>query len=130
MIEYSSNELHAIYELGRLYYEMGYFAPAERIFQGLKVIDGGTTAAKLALGLIKFENGLLQDAEGYFRSELNDGKYQMQAKIGLAAVFVAQGELNRARSILSAMERELSSVNLKDPDIIALWKALMASCER
>ncbi len=38
MLAYSQTELNSIYELGRLYYEMGYFAPAERLFTGLSAV--------------------------------------------------------------------------------------------
>ena len=58
MKEYPEPILRAIYELGRLYYEMGYFAPAERVFAGLASIDKGSTASDVGLGLVKLECGL------------------------------------------------------------------------
>ena len=91
MPQYSPEELTAIYELGRLYYEMGYFTPAERIFSGLSAVDENQTCAQLGLGLIKLERGAYQDAITQLRLALQQPLGEVQAKIALAAAFIASG---------------------------------------
>ena len=99
MPEYTSEELTSIYELGRLYFEMGYFAPAERIFSGLAAVDDDRTPSRLGLGLVKLERGLYQEAAVHFRAALQSNTYTLQSKLGMCAAFVAVGEVSRARSI-------------------------------
>ena len=109
---YTSNELFAIYELGRLYFEMGYFVPAERIFGGLVTVDNGMTPARLGLGLIKLENGLIDEAVSHFREALESRELELQAKIGLSIAFVALQENSRARLII----RDLKKIRQTDLD--------------
>ena len=123
---YSEKELHALYELGRMYYELGYFTPAERIFTGLSAIDGGSTPAKVGLGLIKLESGLFDDAVSYFREGLEIEKFKILSKIGLAAAFIANDELPRARSILGQVERDFKlETEHVSQAVSKLWKALV-----
>ncbi len=124
--EYSDEQLKAIYELGRMYYEMGYFAPAERIFAGLIGVDNGRTPARLGLALVKLERGALQEAAQHFRAALQNTGIAMQTKLGLAAAFVAAGELNRARSILGEVSKEAANLgkNAEEKELRALWEAL------
>lgn len=121
---YAEKELFAFYELGRMYYELGYFAAAERIFSGLAAIDGGATPAKVGLGLIKLETGLIDDAVTYFREGLEVEPYKVIAKIGLAAAFIANNELPRARSVLGQVERDFQTDQTISPAVVKLCSAL------
>ncbi len=123
-VSYSIDELLSIYELGRLYFEMGYFAPAERIFSGLCAVDSGQTPARIGLGLVKLECGAVNDALGHFRLALQDNFYPFQAKVSLLAGFLAAKELSRAQSILLQIERELDGLPQVDPDLRALCQGL------
>lgn len=105
---YSREELTSIYELGRLYFEMGYVAPAERIFSGLSGIDNHLTPSRIGLGLLKIERGLFQEATNVFRSVVQAGTFTLSAKLGLAIAFIGQQELGRARSLLSELEKEVA----------------------
>ena len=62
--DYTKEMLSAAYELGRLYFESGYFVPAERIFSGLAAVDRGLTPSRVGLGLIRLEKGQFQEAGG------------------------------------------------------------------
>ena len=126
---YSEKDLVALYELGRLYYEMGYFAPAERVFAGLIVIDGGITPARVGLGLVKLERGLFSDAMTHFRMALQSGCFKVSAYLGLCCSFVAGGELDRARSLLSQLEREKQLQEDFSPEHKAIRDALQMRCE-
>ncbi len=129
MIEFSDQELFAIYELGKMYYEMGYFAPAERIFSGLVEVDGGITPARIGLGLVKLESGLYNESATFFRAELQDGSHSIEAKIGLSAAFVATNEISRARSILGQIEKDLREApSAISPEVGKLWEALVIRC--
>ena len=97
---YSLGALIGIFELGRMYYETGFFAPAERIFTGLAVIDKSAMPSKLGLGLVKLELGLYNEASTFFRQCIEERAFDVSAKISLAVCFIAQGELKRAQSLL------------------------------
>lgn len=108
---YSIEMLGGIYELGRMYYETGFFAPAERIFAGLATVDNGATPAKLALGLVKLDLGLYNEASSLFRQCIEERSFDRSAKIALAVCFIAQSELKRAQSLLVEVA-EVSRKNL------------------
>lgn len=128
MATYSNEELIAIYELGRLYFEMGYFAPAERIFNGLAAIDEGRSPARLGLGLIRLERGLHQEAATQFRQVLELGTYELQAKLALCGAFVATGELPRAKSLLNELAKVLERNPGTDPELRKLYQAFVLRC--
>ncbi len=109
--EYRAELLGGLFALGKLYFEMGYLTPAEKIFSGLVVVDlNWQTPARLGLGLIRLEFGNLEEAGVQFRRALEVGTEGMASKLGLISVFVAQGEAARAQSLLNEVGRELESV--------------------
>lgn len=126
--DYSRAELAAIYELGRMYFEMGYFAPAERVFAGLAMLDDGVTPARLGLGVVKLERGLFEEAVGHFRASLENAAVQLEAKLGLCACFLAVGELARAKSILSEIAAEIDGRRGIDPEVQRLYEAFVIRC--
>ena len=126
---YSSEELIAIYELGRLYFEMGYFAPAERIFSGLLSIDPNMTPARLGLGLLKLELGLYQDATAHFRQALQNNVYEAQSKLGLCAAFLATGEKARAASLLAEVGKATDAGQPLDSETKRLFDAFVVRCQ-
>lgn len=128
MAEYSRELLDAIYELGRLYFDMGYFPPAERIFAGLSCVDSGTTPSQLGMGLIKLERGLYDDAIGHFRAMVDTGHYQLQSKLGICAALVGKKDLQKARIILDQMERDIVNASRMHPEQKRLWEALKIRC--
>ena len=125
---YSKDELTSIYELGRKMYSVGHLDPAGDIFRGLTVVDGGATPAKIGLGLIALEGGGFADAIGLFRSALQEGKFTVHARLGLSAVFVAQGEYSRARSLLLQLEQEIAKQSAADPELARIWETLVLRC--
>jgi len=127
-MDYADEQLKAIYELGRLYFEMGYFAPAERIFAGLSVVDGAQTPARLGLGLVKLERGLYQEAAVHFRNVIQSGRFTLQAKVALASAFLAAGEFNRAKSMLGEISKEAGAQLAQDTEMRILWEALVIRC--
>ncbi len=124
MATYSKEELTAIYELGRLYYEMGYFVPAERIFAGLCAVDSGQTAARLALGIVKLECGLFADSLVHLRHANQEPQYEMPAKLALSAAFVGMKELMRAQSMLAEIKKKFGKQLDGNRAAAALWEAL------
>lgn len=127
-MEYSREELVGIYELGRMYLEMGYFTPAERIFSGLVVVDQGQTPARLALGLVKLERGLYQESLLQLRSALQQNSFPVQAKLGLVAAFVATKELQRAKSMLNQIQKDHGPIAAMEHNLRALWEAFSIRC--
>ena len=124
---YSKQNLSAIFSLGRLYLEMGYYVPAEKIFSGLIAVDGGSTAAKLAMGVLKLEQGHPQEAGNYFRAALAEEVFSLQAKLGIAASFVSAKEIARALSMLQELAREVDKDSVS-AEMRTLWVALKARC--
>lgn len=127
-MEYSREELIGIYELGRMYLEMGYFTPAERIFSGLVVVDQGQTPARLALGLVKLERGLYQESLLQLRGALQQSAHPIQTKLGLVAAFVATKELQRAKSMLSQIQKDHGPIASMETNLKALWEAFSIRC--
>ena len=128
-MSYSREELNAIYELGRLYFEMGYFSPAERIFAGLCVVDKGQTPSLLALGLVKIERGRFDEAAQCLRSSLESGQYVFQVELALCVSFIASGDRDRAYSLLRQIEKENASELGLYKEYQRLWDALLARCQ-
>ena len=125
---YAAEELAAIYELGRLYFEMGFYPAAEKIFAGLAVVDNGLTPARIGLGLIRIDNGQCNEAATYFRSELPDGHYKIQAKLGMVVSFIELGELPRARSLLGQIDKDLQNAKSPSPELEKLFHVLLVRC--
>ena len=122
LAEYSTEELNGLYELGRLYFEMGYYAPAERIFNGLVLVDDELTPSRLALGILKLECGLYQEATSHFRVLVEKGQYPLQTKLGLSGVFIATGDLARARQTLDEVGLEMQRIDV-DSEVEGLYEA-------
>jgi thioredoxin-like negative regulator of GroEL len=130
MQAYSVEEMSAFYELGRTYFEMGYFAPAERIFNGLAALDDQQGHARLALGMIKLERGLLEEATTHFRAVLEQGNFELAAKLGLCACFVSSSDVQRAQSILSEIAGIIEKQRGIDPEIRKLYEAFVLRVRR
>ena len=125
---YATADLILIYEVGRLYYLLGYFAAAERIFLGLSQLDHGLTASRLGLGLCKLENSLYDDALHILREVCTSGHYQLPGKCALVALFVNAGELSRAKSLLLELAPELESQAV--PGLLRkFWEIFSLRCE-
>lgn len=126
MADYTREMLSAVYELGRLYFESGYFLPAERIFSGLAAIDRGLTPARIGLGLIRLEKGQFQDAIPHLRAGLQGSLYVPEAKVALALSFIGLGETQRAHSLLLELARE--PVLNDNRELRSLYEAAMLRC--
>lgn len=122
---YSPRQLSSLYELGRMYYDMGYFTPAERIFNGLAVVDDTNIPARIALGLLKLERGLYSEAASHFRASLQSNNSVLEAKLGLCLSFLAAGEKTRVRSVLEEIAKTSVIDSTVDPDVRALFYSLV-----
>ncbi len=129
MSDYHDEELLSIYELGRMYYEMGYFVPAERIFQGLLAVDGNNTPARLGLGLLKLEHRAYPEAIINFKTAVQNNHYPIQAKLGLACSFIGLGEIDRAKQLLLQLAPELETNREISSELRALWEMLALRCD-
>ena len=106
MGNYSDSQFLAIYELGRLYYQMGFSASAEKIFSGLVAVRSESVNSLIGLGLVRLERGLFSAAFDTFRLALNIDSSSVEAKIGMAVSAVALKDFSRAQVILSEIQRE------------------------
>lgn len=109
-------------------YSAGHLEPASDIFRGLNAIETGGTPAKIGLGLIALEGGNFPEATTLFRAALQEGRYTVQARLGLSAVFVAQGEFSRARSLLLQLEQEMARLSVSEPELARLWETFVLRC--
>ena len=128
MENYNQDQLRDIYELGRLYFEMGYYYPAEKIFAGITAIDGGITPADIGWCLIKLERAQFEEAAELSRQISQVGQYKIQGRICLALAFIGQNEIERARVLLSQIEQELNRNPEKFTDLLRVNSALLARC--
>ena len=126
MADYTKEMLTAAYELGRLYFESGYFVPAERIFSGLAAVDRGLTPSRVGLGLIRLEKGQFQEAIAHLRAGLQGAMYVSESKVALAFAFLGLGEIQRAHSLLLELARE-PQLN-ENRELRALYEAAMLRC--
>ena len=105
---FSEKELYSIYELGKLYYDMGYFSAAERVFSGLIEIDGGDTPSLLGLGLVKFERGQYEEASLLFMKVMDKTpEFELEARIALGICLVALKDYPKARVVLEDVTTRL-----------------------
>ena len=123
---YTEEQLNAIYQLGVVYFESGFFTPAERLFNGLLRVDGGTTPALVGIGLIKLERGLFDEASSFFRASLEQGSNIVQARLGLAFAFLASGESTRVRSLLTQIDKDHARELSLDMNLQTLWETAAA----
>ena len=128
MESYTQSQLLDIYELGRLYFEMGYYYSAEKIFAGLTAVDEGHTPAAIGWGLIKLERGQFEEAAGLLRQVGQASDFKNQGRLGLALTFIGQGEIERARILLSQIEQELNRAPEIHTDLLKVNTALLARC--
>ena len=111
-MNYSSQQLESLYSLARMYFELGYLIPAERIFSGLAAVNPQFAPALLGLGLLRLERGQSEEAAAAFRQIPSDSDYSFAARIGMGLAFLADEEDSRARSILSELEKTLEPGSL------------------
>lgn len=123
--EYSRDELAAIYELGRLYYEMGYLTAAERVFNGLSCVDNAQTPARVGIALVKLERGSYDDAVEQFRCALRTPAGELPAKVGLCATLVAMGNVPRAAELLQEIRPEMAQ---QSPEVARIFEAYCIRC--
>jgi hypothetical protein len=118
----------SIYELGRLYFEMGYFKAAERIFQGLVNCDNGLTPSLLGLAVIKMEKGDFHSAREFFLQSLSNQAgttiYHLQARLGLVMCLMALGEENRAKDLFNSLSTDLVHHQHDDREFSNLFKVI------
>ena len=100
---YSTKQKESLYALGRMYLELGYLIPAERIFNGIVSVDKDFAAAGLGLGMARLERGLQEEAVSAFRQVLEVEGYAFEARLGMCLAFIAQGEEDRAASVLKEL---------------------------
>jgi len=127
---YQQREIAAIYSLGRMYFEMGYFAAAERIFLGLLRVDASFSPARLGLGFIKLERGLYPEAVEHLRIVIEQERFVLEAKLALSLCFIAMGELPRAKSLLIELGPQLEASAENREDFRALWHACALRCDQ
>lgn len=128
-MEYSEQQQEAIYSLGKMYLEMGYYVPAERIFAGLAKIDQNlNTAANIGLGLIRLYKGQYQDSTGFFRVLLQSPKFSLYAKLGLCAAFLGLKEYPRAKLLLLEIQNEYRKRQFSNESIKRLIESFFICC--
>lgn len=127
-LDYDEAELFALYELGRLYLEMGYFGPSERIFAGLSALGSNATPARIGLGVLRLERGLYDEAVNYFRGVTREGAYVIESKLGLCFGFLARGETQRAASLLSELKKDVQGGLAESDQLRILWQVLARRC--
>ena len=138
---FTSDELVGIYELARLYYETGYLTAAERILNGLVLIDEGLTPSRGALGVVKLESGKSDEAVIEFRVAAKSprrGDEILVGKLGLIAAFLSVGDLDRAATLVMESESDLSQISNEARDsnlngqrageLGELWQAFAFRC--
>lgn len=117
--------LQSAYELGRLYFEMGYLSASEKVFSGLILVDEGNTASRVGLGLIKLELGLVEEALRYFKDSLSQGSFVLQSKLGLVCCFLTLDEQSRALSLLEEISSEHAPELESSPSVKTFFEALV-----
>ena len=126
---YQRDQILGLYELGRLYYEMGIFPSAEKIFAGLIAVQAPFVPCHVGLGLVKLERGQYEEADYWFREALKNKDFELEAKFGLTLVFLATNELGRAKVLMNQMEPFFSSQKNSDPILQNLREALFLRLE-
>ena len=124
---YREELLNSIYALGCMYYELGYFAPAEKIFSGLVSVSPQFVPARLGLGVLKLELGLYSEAEVQFRLVVESGEHVLESRIGLASSYISQGDLQRARSMLGDVRKLIVEFD-PAPALRNLYEAIVQRC--
>lgn len=128
---FEESELIGMYELARLYYEMGYLSAAERILNGLVQIDDGLTPSRGALGVVKLEAGKPDEAVQVFRAAVKSprrGEDIIIGKLGLVASFLSAGDLERATTLIQEIEIDLADNPADMRDLRELWAAFAIRC--
>ena len=126
---YQHDQILGLSELGRLYYEMGIFPSAEKIFMGLIAIQANSVPCHVGLGLVKLDRGQYEEADHWFREALKNKDFELEAKFGLTLVFLATNELGRAKVLLNQMEPFFNNPKNNDPTLQNLRKALLLRFE-
>lgn len=127
--QYQRDELAAIYELGRIYYEMGYFAAAERVFSGLSSSSSISAPALLGQALIRIEHKQYDDALNLLRALIQEGTLALEAKIAMCACLVAMGDFSRGKSLVVQVGRDLERDGRELTNFRRLWEALAIRCD-
>ncbi|MCB0358047.1 MAG: hypothetical protein KDD44_00370 [Bdellovibrionales bacterium] len=128
---YSDELLTGIFELGRMYYEMGYTLPAERIFRGLIAVDrGGRTPAALGLALLMLERGQYADSAMLFQQAAERGIEPIRAELGACAALLADGHSAEAKRLLVQVGRSIEERPAEGDDLRRFWEALALRVDR
>jgi len=138
---FTSDEFVGIYELARLYYEMGFLTASERILNGLVLCDEGATPSRGALGLVNLETGKADEAVLQFRASVKNPRRIddiLVGKLGLIAAFLSVGDIERAGTLVTESESDLSQlanegrnsgvIVQRSDELQELWHAFALRC--
>lgn len=125
--DYASEEICGLYELGRLYYEMGIYSSAEKLFAGLMAIHAQIVPCHVGLGLVKLERGYYEEAENCFREGLKNKDFEIEAKFGMVLVFIATNEVGRAKVLMDQITPVFDNKKNNDQVLLNLKEALLSS---
>lgn len=138
---FTTDEFIGIYELARLYYEMGFLTASERILNGLVLCDEGATPSRGALGLVNLETGKADEAVSQFRASVKSPRRIDDVpvgKLGLIAAFLSVGDIERAGTLVSESESDLNQlvnegrnsgvIVPRSDELQELWHAFALRC--
>lgn len=126
---YSEDELHHIYELGRLFAETGQVRRAEKIFIGLTEIAPNFLNGWLGLGYTYTYHNNYVNAHQAALQAVKINENSVEAMMLLAVVSMILGDFNSAGTYLGEVGEKIENGAVAEPNLVRLYKTQVARFE-
>ena len=123
---YSDEEVLCIFELGRLYIEIGEFVKAEEIFLGLIEIAPQYTPAWLGISYIEVSRKKYESAIKYLIQALSLNKDSIEVQIFLIVCTLSTKDFQSAGTYLGEVQEKIESFGVQDINYKNLYKSQLA----
>lgn len=123
---YSDEEIVHIYELARLFLELGELSKADIVVTGLIEIAPEFSPARLAKGYVALHEGNFELAVDQGRQMLALAPLNPQAMLLLVSAFLGTGDFNQAGTLLGEVGETIEAGSLTEPTLVRYYRLQLA----
>lgn len=120
---YSEQEVHLLYELGRLFLENGELRKAEVIFKGIISVDPTFVAAWLGLAYLYHYSSQIDEGIAAAKKVVQLEPGSIEGSLFLVIFLYSSGEISTAGAILGEVREKVESGLVKDPNILRIYRS-------
>lgn len=123
---YSDEEIHQIYELGKLYMEIGQVRKAETIMNGLNAVAPDFAPAWLATAYLAILSQNIDAAISASQNALRVDGNSVEAMLYLSSLFLTSGDYNSAGTYIGEAGEKIEAGETRNTHAMRFYKMQLA----